>query len=290
MSNLVPAPRLASAFDTLVGEAHSPAEDDFGGVSVWPRLVAGRLRVSASYCTPTHCCLELEVTGDGHSPLPEDVATLERILEGTPQKVIALESGVAVSTVGCRAGRCLRAFGLNRRVSAVPASLVMLLHVYRRRLPVAENEVSAGERAEHGRILLRLPRPDLNLKGLFSPAECEVIRLLIEGNTQLAMAKHRNTSLRTIANQVCAVYLKARTSGRLALINSLIALEEAPRDGGDRHPLSLLGENYVMEGTVSTTVPEGIAIQTAMVRHGRTHPDAAARPTESLSLGSESEP
>ena len=132
--------------------------------------------------------------------------------------------------MGSRAGRCLQTFGLDGRVSAVPTSLVMLVQVHWRRSPIAGSEISAAAHSDHSSIQVSLPRPDLGLDDLFSPAEREVIHLLVEGKTQLEMAQHRNTSPRTIANQICSVYLKGRVSGRLALINSLIALQAAPRE------------------------------------------------------------
>jgi DNA-binding CsgD family transcriptional regulator len=203
---------------------HAGLEVDWG--SFWKRIAAGNLRIVESVCSETHCNLVLEETLDAEAnPLSAaDTRILERILVGESQKAIALDWHSATSTIATKAIRSFRSFGLVCSSSTVPTALVMLVHASLGRIPALNGEVTT---AHDGRISIGIQRPDNDLDGFFSAAERQVIAFLIEGITQREMAERRNTSPRTIANQVGSAYVKLRVSGRIAMIGFL--LEKAAR-------------------------------------------------------------
>lgn len=195
----------------------------------WKQIAAGRLHIAESTCTDTHCELVLEEVLDADAtPLPAaDVRIIERILSGESQKSIAFDWKSATSTIATRAIRSFRALGLDCSSSTVPTALVMLVHVSLGHVPTLNGEVT---RTPDGRILVAIRRPDRDLDGCFSAAERQVIAFLIEGMTQREMAEKRQTSPRTIANQVGSAYLKLRVSGRIAMIGFLLERAAKVRD------------------------------------------------------------
>jgi DNA-binding NarL/FixJ family response regulator len=118
------------------------------------------------------------------------------LLEGASDKSIALELGVAVSTVstftrrvrsklGCRPGEELLAL-------AAPARLG---NVHRR----------------------------LDLFERLTPSECEVASELLVGRSHADIAQRRGVSVRTVASQCAAVFRKCGVSGRRELASLLLA-------------------------------------------------------------------
>jgi DNA-binding CsgD family transcriptional regulator len=70
-----------------------------------------------------------------------------------------------------------------------------------------------------------MPRPDRRLHAALPPAELSVVRLLIEGQCYAEIARNRGTSVRTIANQITAVFRRLRVSGRSELLHRLFLAE-----------------------------------------------------------------
>jgi DNA-binding NarL/FixJ family response regulator len=206
--------------------ATTHAEGQVDWSSFWRRIAAGKLHIVESTCSETHCILVLEETLDADAnPLSAaDTRILERILVGESQKAIALDWNSATSTIATKAIRSFRSFGLECSSSTVPTALVMLVQVSLGRVPGLNGEVTT---TPDGRVSIGIRRPDKDLDGFFSAAERQVIAFLIEGMTQREMAERRNTSPRTIANQVGSAYVKLRVSGRIAMIGFL--LEKAAR-------------------------------------------------------------
>ena len=58
------------------------------------------------------------------------------------------------------------------------------------------------------------PEPAVDL----TPAEREVLELVVRGESNAAIARARNTSVRTIANQVAALLRKTGSASRFELI------------------------------------------------------------------------
>jgi DNA-binding NarL/FixJ family response regulator len=67
-------------------------------------------------------------------------------------------------------------------------------------------------------------RPDSAIESMLSPAECSVVRLVIEGFSHAEIASRRKTSTRTVANQLASVFRRLKVSGRLQLCRYLVEL------------------------------------------------------------------
>jgi DNA-binding NarL/FixJ family response regulator len=70
----------------------------------------------------------------------------------------------------------------------------------------------AGERF----LVLSFPAPHLDATAL-SPAEREILRAILDGRTNRAIAQRRRTSVRTVANQVAAILKKLGANSRYEL-------------------------------------------------------------------------
>jgi DNA-binding CsgD family transcriptional regulator len=66
-------------------------------------------------------------------------------------------------------------------------------------------------------------RPDLDFPVPLSDAEAAVVRELIAGRTHAEISDRRATSPRTVANQLATVFRKFGVSGRLAVVQQLVA-------------------------------------------------------------------
>ena len=70
--------------------------------------------------------------------------------------------------------------------------------------------------------VLSVPMVDNGLLDALSAAEREVARLLLEGNSNAAIARERGTSPRTVANQLAALYRKLGVRSRAELAARVI--------------------------------------------------------------------
>ena len=77
--------------------------------------------------------------------------------------------------------------------------------------------------AEDGTELLVLSRPvgSPTLPSGLTAAESEVVRLLLEGQSNRTIAAARGTSVRTVANQVASIFRKLAVSSRSELVARL---------------------------------------------------------------------
>ncbi|MBN1605210.1 MAG: hypothetical protein JW940_01180 [Polyangiaceae bacterium] len=200
--------------------------------TVWPMLVAGRCRVVDSFCTQSRCYAVLRF-----GPLPRrahcclvqrNLELVERILLGDSQKLVSLELGLAASTVALIVARCLRALGLDCHASSVPVLVVMAVHAFR--AADAPNEARRldvdHDGARHTVISAR--RPDASLEHMLPGCECAVARLRVEGRSHAEIARLRQVSPRTVANQLTATFQKLRVSGRTDLLRELICRYARP--------------------------------------------------------------
>ena len=70
--------------------------------------------------------------------------------------------------------------------------------------------------------VLSVPMADSWLLDALSAAEREVARLVLEGNSNAAIARERGTSPRTVANQLAALYRKLGVRSRAELAARVI--------------------------------------------------------------------
>ena len=213
-------------FPAACADATSDRRRDLG--ELWADFVGGRVLVADAFFTDERWFMALSKTPTARLDRrlePRRVDVLERILLGRGQKSLAVELKVAPSTVTLIASDCLKAMGLDCSSSRVPLLLVMAAHAWRARTDFQEARTSelVHEGAEYE--VISVPRPESRLAHRLSPAECAVARLLLEGRRHSEIALLRQTSERTVANQLAAAFHKLDVSGRAELICYLISRE-----------------------------------------------------------------
>jgi DNA-binding CsgD family transcriptional regulator len=82
---------------------------------------------------------------------------------------------------------------------------------------------------EHDLAVLHFDLPEIQIPKGLSPAEGEVIGLVLEGQTNGEIARHRRTAPRTVANQVASIFRKLRVGSRAELYARLIRDGHKPR-------------------------------------------------------------
>lgn len=188
----------------------------------WSLIVRGKLRISREHSDGLRHCLELSVAKESQLSVKHgDVNLLVRFLLGEPQKAIALDARRAVSTVAGRVGDVLRAFGLTCKASEVPMLLVVMAHATREAVRRHDLEDISALKHDFGSLTISIRRPDEVLAGILSPCEYDVLRQRIDGLSYAQIAGRRQTSQRTIANQLARVYAKLGVSGRLSVMARL---------------------------------------------------------------------
>jgi DNA-binding NarL/FixJ family response regulator len=214
----------------VLADDASDASVDLG--ALWTEVLARRTTVVQSFCTEGRCYLVLEHGAHPErapQPLAErEVEFLRRSLLGQMQKSIALDFDLAPSTIAISLSTCLRAIGFDGRASRIPILAFVAAHAL-----YGHTDYRSGRSSEmtwQGRRhrVVSVVRPDLDLRTVLAPAESAVARLLAEGRSYAEIAKQRNTSLRTTANQVASAFHKLGVSGRGELLCSLVRAGKRP--------------------------------------------------------------
>lgn len=207
--------------------AHQEASEPYALATLWNDLSLGRARMRECFFDDDTCYLAVEAVSPPARPerrlQPRKLRVLERVLLRGGQKPVAAELGLAPSTVAIIAGGCLRAMGIDSGASRAPLPLWMSLHAVHENTVYREARLSTITHGGHTYSILAVPRPERRLRQLVSPAEYAVLRLLVEGMSHAEMAKVRNTSVRTIANQLASAFHKLGVSGRSELLCQLVA-------------------------------------------------------------------
>jgi len=186
---------------------------------LWAELCQGTKKVVNFSTEERHIRVVLERRqSPGVSIAGRRLRALELLFEGMTQTAIAIELGVAPSTVCLDLKAAMTSLGIGDRISALPPFLPQI-----RKLAAGCRHVRACAIAhERARQVLLLPRLDLALPDALAPAELEVCRLLLDGRSHVQIAAARRRKARTIANQLAAVFAKLKVSGRLELVAQLV--------------------------------------------------------------------
>jgi DNA-binding CsgD family transcriptional regulator len=75
--------------------------------------------------------------------------------------------------------------------------------------------------------VVSIPQPDPQRFGQLTPAEVEVVRLVLDGLTNSEIAERRGVSDRTVANQLASVYRKLNVNSRAELVAALLRSDES---------------------------------------------------------------
>lgn len=180
---------------------------------LWHELHTGGLFISQSYCSRGRCYALLG-PGREHPADNESVELLARFLLGERQKSLAIEHGVAISTIATQCTSALSAFINTPNASHAPILVVMAAHA-------ARGGCLAPALVEPQALpyswLICVTVPGATFLERLSPSEHAVARLSIEGRSYAQMARARRVSERTIANQLAACFRKLGVSGRSEL-------------------------------------------------------------------------
>jgi DNA-binding NarL/FixJ family response regulator len=191
---------------------------------LWKELTLGLCKVVETFTTDSRCVMLTSAVGEPAVPLEgRRLMILEQVLSGVGQKRIALDLGLAPSTVALNARMGLGSLGVTCRPSRAHPLLMLAaklatVHDLRSTADLSFVETDAGIMR-----VLSIPRPDLPLRRTVPPAELAVVASLVEGVCYREIAKRRGTSTRTIANQITAVFRRLKVSGRSELLMKLFA-------------------------------------------------------------------
>lgn len=191
---------------------------------VWRELIAGERSVADAFLDQTHCYLVL--CAPAATPLTlsaRHLKVLEHVLRGDGQKPIAIDLGLSYSTIATVAKQALNYLGLHCIPSRVPLSLVVAAQASNDSNSSGPSRIASFELAGRSYDVVRLLRPDTKLTSLLPPAEVEVVRARVAGETHRQIARLRKTSMRTMANQLASAARRLGVSGRLETINLLLA-------------------------------------------------------------------
>jgi DNA-binding CsgD family transcriptional regulator len=191
--------------------------------ALWDELVAGTCKIDSWSHEPD--CWSLVVTRDpaliGSPAIPlrrRDQDILESALLCGVRKIVAVEVGLSCSSIAVIMQSCFQFMGLHCLPSRIPGLVVAAAHARYAHSPRFGVSLRGPRDRRLAQQSIRVPRPDTALAAWLAPAEHAVIALLIEGQSYAEIARARNTSIRTVANQVAAAFRRLGVSGRAELL------------------------------------------------------------------------
>jgi DNA-binding NarL/FixJ family response regulator len=209
----------------LAAEREARPISDLGGV--WQSVLDRRMTLRAEGCTSSRRYMVTRVIEDaalGSSPLSRiETAVLVRVMWGEQQKLVAAELGIACSTASKWYTSALAKTGLAGAPIPLPLIIAAQAWASGKEAPVQARSATF-EHEGVAYFLLSVPRPVVNPAGALTPAECEVARYLVEGETRWDIAARRETSAQTVACQIRGIFSKWRLTGRYALVRRAVEL------------------------------------------------------------------
>lgn len=205
---------------------------------VWALLGKGKLKVVDEFTDDARNFLLLKPPDQRRAPVPSfarKLRGLETALTEGGLKVAAFELACKPPTVVLHARSVFAFMGLSCLFGRTPPLLVMAACAARG-MPVLTARACELFEAGGRVTVVSVPRLDLLATPLLSPGERDVVRLLFEGKSHAEIARARQRSPRTVANQLGSVFRKLHVSGRLELIHRLAALRSRELDLPSRRP------------------------------------------------------
>lgn len=220
-ANVATEVRRAVRMSAVAADAKGSAEINLA--TLWRELARGECYVVDELFTDTRCYLVLAYRAD-ESVRPIEgrrLDILQAVLRGLPQTNVAIDLKLAPSTVALNSKLGLENLGVSAKPSRVHP-LLMLAARAASEPSVALASCSSFAIADRPLRVIGARRPDRHLEKLLPAAELAVIRRLVEGSSYAEIATGRGTSMRTIANQITAVFRRLRVSGRNELLHRLL--------------------------------------------------------------------
>jgi DNA-binding CsgD family transcriptional regulator len=204
-------PGLVAILALLQGS--SPTAGCIDVVALWRLLINGQLRVrDVSYVGGR--CFGVLASHLGTRLSAGEVSVLERALRGESLKAVAIDLGVAPSTLSTRCKDLMKTIGTGTSIHHAPIFLVMAC------------QATAGVAIPYGRfegcneaghLVISTDAVAAELRTSLSEAEWEVTVLSVEGRSTDDLSHQRGTSRRTTANQLAAIFRKLGVGNRRAL-------------------------------------------------------------------------
>jgi DNA-binding NarL/FixJ family response regulator len=191
---------------------------------LWCGLVAGEYRVVDGFFTLERCYLVFAKRQDkGETLSGRRLEILMSVLTGQCQKRVAIDLALAPSTVALNARLALESLGVGDRPSRAHPLLMLAARAFCEADKKCCGSLSQLRDGEDELQVVSVPRPDHRLTNRLPPAELDVVRRLIEGLPYSDIARQRGTSMRTVANQITAVFRRMKVSGRNDLLMRLFS-------------------------------------------------------------------
>jgi DNA-binding NarL/FixJ family response regulator len=193
---------------------------------VWQRFLEGAWTVVDAFSSQERCYLLVDTRAQDAGRCPptarnaRDLAVLQRALGGEMQKVVALELARSGAAISHAATSALRLLGLELSARRAPVLLILCACAHACKSTRAAARISPLDGDSGARFLISAERPDRELPDVLSPAEREVVRGIVEGQTNTAIARGAK-SVRTVANQVASVFRKLGVGSRAELLRQL---------------------------------------------------------------------
>jgi DNA-binding CsgD family transcriptional regulator len=155
--------------------------------------------------------------------------TLDSVLLGRSQKLVAIEHGVSFSTLAVALKSSIARMNVSGCPSRVPLALPLLAHAVARRGTLRAAVVGSFPTRAGERCLLVIERLEAVLRGVLSPSELAVAHRLLEGRGYSEIAEERGASARTIANQICSIGKKLGARGRFDVLRVTVGRHSSMR-------------------------------------------------------------
>jgi DNA-binding CsgD family transcriptional regulator len=189
---------------------------------LWRELARGTSRIEDGFFSGERCYLIVSLKTSDAVPIEgRRLEILETVLGGSRQKNIAIDLRLAPSTIALNSRLALLSLGVTCKPSrAHPLLMLAARAVSEPTLALARSSMLVTRDQRELRVV-GIPRPDQCLQQVLPPAELAVIRLLVEGLSYREIAQVRGTAMRTVANQITAVFRRLNVSGRNELVQRL---------------------------------------------------------------------
>jgi DNA-binding CsgD family transcriptional regulator len=224
----------ARAHELLAQRSHGPsrlvhADEAIHLSALWTELVRGSCKIEESQFTQHTCALVVtRDRSDSRVALSKRHAeVLERSLIEGARKSVAVDLGLCPSTVAEILKQGFTFMGLSCWPSRIPLVLVLAARAKRAQELTRHALALAAQNQVFSRQTISVARPDNELSVRLTPAEYAVTRLLVEGKSYADMALLRETSARTVANQLASAFHRLGVSGRAELLCLLAARKVA---------------------------------------------------------------
>jgi len=219
-------------------DCSAAAEPRGAAQGLWCQLLSGQIVVVSALKSGARMHFRLAPAAE----FPDRVLTqrerrvLEYAAQGHTSKVMALELGLAASTVSGRLTSAAKKLGVSTRqllllmaVTGVGHARDALAHGAP---PGLDDDAPASSRPRLSFTWPLTPRT-----GGLTPAERAIVCLLLEGRSTADITRARGTSPHTVGNQIALLYEKLRVNNRVDLARRVCSASGAEADDEAVPPL-----------------------------------------------------